>query len=116
MLDLINVIIVLLIANAIVHLLSFNALNIQKAANRWTVFAFAIINLLLVFFLKMGYPWARYLAIIFPLIGGIGLLTQLSKSTSPKWMDYTILLLDALIIVLLIYTLLAIGVANEPQH
>ena len=111
-----NTLVILLVANAVVHLLSFNALNMSKDKNRWAVFAFAIINAVLVILIKAGFPWARYLALLFPLIGGIALLTQLSKSNSPRWMDYTILLLDALIIVLILYSLLFIGVTNEPPH
>lgn len=88
----------LLLANAVLHVISYFELEHQQSNQRWGALAFVLINALLAALFTRSLIWARYLAIVFPLIGGIGLLTQLKSSKIPKWINYAILIVDAAIV------------------
>jgi len=49
--------------------------------------------------------WLKWTTLIMPLVGGLGLSTQLSKSTNAKWIDYSIIGLDILTVGTMIYIL-----------
>jgi hypothetical protein len=101
-----QIVIYLLFANSVMHIISFIALSRQKAPNRMGVLAFAIINAAVGTLLVQDFSWARWLALIFPAIGFTGLSITIKKSLSPKIVDYTILVLDAAIIILVARKLL----------
>ncbi len=49
--------------------------------------------------------WLKWTTFLMPLVGGLGLSTQLSKSTNAKWIDYSIIGLDILTVGTMIYIL-----------
>jgi hypothetical protein len=100
-----QIVIYLLFANSVMHIVSFIALSRQKASNRMGVLAFAIINAAVGILLIQDFSWARWLALIFPAIGFTGLCITIKKSLSPKIVDYTILGLDAAIIISMVRAL-----------
>lgn len=95
-------IIYLLFANALFHLISFMILLKQKSPDKMGVFAFILINAGIGVLLLMGLIWAKWLALIFPVIGFTGLASTIKKSSVPKLINYAILILDASIVVLVI--------------
>ena len=95
-------IITALIANSIAHIISYLQLNRAKAPNSMGVLAFVFINAIIAILIWQNHSWSKWLALIFPLIGGSGLLiTTITKGTG-KWIDYVILLLDIAIITLVL--------------
>jgi len=95
-------IVYLLLANAIAHIISYVKLKQVKAPNTVGVLAFVFINALIAFLLWQGNNWAKWLVLIFPLIGGLGLLVTTILKNKGTWIDYIILILDALIIFLIL--------------
>jgi len=93
-----TIIISLLVANAIAHIISFLPLNKVKSPDRYGVLAFVFINAIIAILLWEGISWAKWLALVFPAVGGIGLfITTLAKGNG-TWIDYIILVLDILLI------------------
>jgi len=87
-------IIALLLANAIAHIISFQKLRKVKAPNAMGVLAFAFINLIIALLLWQELGWAKWLALAFPAIGGLGLCTTTIFKGKGTWIDYIILILD----------------------
>ena len=88
----------LLLVNAVLHVIAFFELEHKRSNRRWGALAFAMINTLLAVFFTKSLSWARYLAIFFPLIGALGLTVELKASQNPRWLNFSMLLLDALIV------------------
>lgn len=105
--NLYQIIITCLVLNAIMHVVSFYYLNKQQENSRWGVFAFVLINIIIALLLQMNISWAIYLAIVFPVIGGIGLMATLKASKAPLWVDLSILGLDLTLIMCSLYLLFA---------
>lgn len=99
-------IIYLLIANAIAHIISFVKLKKTNAPNAMGVLAFAFINAMIAFSLWQGFTWVKWLALAFPLIGGLGLLLTTILKKKGTWIDYIILTLDILIVTLMLKNLI----------
>jgi len=97
--------IVLLFCNAAAHVVSAVALRQRNAATSdiGGVAAFALINAAIGAAIWAGQSWAEWLAIAFPTIGAIGLLTTWRESKAPRWVNIAILALDiALITIFLV--------------
>jgi len=92
----------LLIANAIAHIISFVRLNKINSPDKNGVLAFVFINAIVAVLLWQGIDWAKYLALIFPLLGGLGLLFTNILKGKGTWIDYLILALDVALVVLII--------------
>ena len=89
---------ILLFLNAIAHIIAFLKLNREQSPNRWGVLAFVFIDAILGVMLFTGPDWAQYLAIIFPALGGIALMTQIMRGEPADWIDYSIIALDVLVV------------------
>lgn len=92
----------LLIANAVAHIVSFVKLNQVKAPNAMGVLAFVFINAGIAALLWQGFAWAKWLALAFPFIGGLGLLFTTILKKKGTWIDYIILVLDIFIVALVL--------------
>lgn len=92
----------LLIANAVAHIVSFVKLNPVKAPNAMGVLVFVFINAGIAALLWQGFTWAKWLALAFPLIGGLGLLFTTILKKKGTWIDYIILVLDIFIVALVL--------------
>ena len=88
----------LFIANAVAHIISYQMLRQTKAPNASGVFAFVFINTIIAILLWLNLEWVKWLAIIFPSIGGLGLLTTTILKGKGTWIDYVILILDIAIV------------------
>jgi len=91
-------IISLFIANAAAHIISYQKLKQVKAPNAMGVLAFVFINALIAVFLWQSLEWAKWLALIFPTVGGLGLLMTTILKRKGTWIDYVILILDIAIV------------------
>lgn len=99
-------IIYLLIANAIAHIISFVKLKKINAPNTMGVLLFVFINAAIAVLLLLGFAWAKWLALAFPLIGGLGLLLTTILKKKGTWIDYIILMLDIFIVTLILKNLI----------
>ena len=99
--------VILLIANALAHVLQYLRMRAESAPSQEQagVLAFAIINGLIALFLGLNLSWAEYLALAFPLIGGVGLSLNLRNSGGSKALSYLILALDAALVIIFTYLL-----------
>ncbi|WP_044213108.1 hypothetical protein [Flammeovirga sp. OC4] len=88
----------MLVANAIAHIISFQKLRKAKAPNSAGVMAFVFINAIIAILLLQNVDWAKWLALIFPSLGGFGLLITTIIKGKGTWIDYIILLLDSTIV------------------
>jgi len=93
-----EVIIGLLVANAIAHVVSFKKLKDANDNSANGVAAFVVINLALAVILGLGFAWAKWPVLLFPLIGGLGLLLTTIIKGKGTWIDYVILILDIAIV------------------
>jgi len=88
------VIVVLLVVNAILNIIQ----PFREGFNKATipVFVWGLLLLVLAFFWFKPpiYHWVRWVTLILPLVGGLGLFLQLKQSVNPKWIDYSIIGLD----------------------
>jgi len=98
-----SIIISVLIANAIAHIISFQKLRKAEAPNSMGVLAFVFLNFIIAFLLWQGIAWAKWLALIFPATGGLGLLVTTILKSKGTWIDYVILVLDIVIVGLVLY-------------
>lgn len=89
---------IFLLANAVLHLVSFNILNKRGDANKRPVLIFALINALLAIFMSKGQSWAYFPALIFPMVGLLGLAFQMKNGADKSWVNLSILGLDVAII------------------
>ena len=91
-------IIALFIANVLAHIISFLRLRKVKAPNATGVLAFVFINATIVLLFWQGLTWAKWLALIFPTVGGLALLFGNILKGKETWIDYLILALDIVIV------------------
>lgn len=99
-------IISLLLANAVAHIVSYLKLRKVKAPNATGVLAFVFINALIAILIWQGLAWAKWLALIFPAVGGLALLFTTILRGKGTWIDYVILILDIIIISLVLIHLI----------
>jgi len=99
-------IILALIANSIAHIISFIQLNKVQDPNSKGVLVFVFVNAIIALLLWQQFDWAKWLALIFPLLGGLALLIGLIAKGKAKWIDYVIIILDISVICLVILNLL----------
>ena len=99
--------ILLLIANAVAHLVQGMRLRQEGADAAQTngVLAFVAINGIIALLLIFNLGWARYLALIFPLVGGAGLAINFRNSGGSKAISMFILLLDLALVLIFAYVL-----------
>jgi len=93
-----KIIIILLILNAIAHIFSFRKLKAENSSNANGVAGFIFINAVLALILGLGFSWAKFPVLIFPAIGALGLLFTTIFKGEGTLIDFTILILDILII------------------
>lgn len=96
----------LFIANAIAHVISFVKLYRIESPQAIGVLIFGFINIMISYLLWQQFSWAMWLALIFPLVGGTGLLLSTILKTKGTWIDYLILVLDLCIITIVLATFL----------
>jgi len=97
-----NIIILLLILNAIAHVFSYIKLNKQKDPGATGVLAFVFINAIVAALFYIGYDWSKWLVLAFPAIGGLGLfITSLMKGKGTL-IDYIIFALDVALVALIL--------------
>ncbi len=102
--DLTEIGIYLLLANVIAHIIQFVFLNRINSSERWGVLLFAFINAGLAYLLyQYTFFWTPFLAVLFPMLGMLGLAAALKNSAGNKWISYLILLLDMGIVILFSY-------------
>ena len=95
-------IILLFVANSILHSVSYLKLKQAKASNATGVLVFVFINVIIAFLLWQVMYWAKWLALIFTALGALGLLFTTIFKGKGTWIDYLILILDVVIVVLTI--------------
>jgi len=93
-----TLLIVALLGNAIAHIISYLRLRQVKSPGATGVLVFVFINALIALFLWQDLSWTKWFALIFPTIGGVGLLTTTILKGKGAWIDYVILILDIVII------------------
>jgi len=98
-----NLIIIGLVANAIAHVISYLKLRKSKSPNAVGVLAFVFINAIIAVLLWQGVSWAIWLALAFPLIGGLALLFTTIIPGKGGWIDYLILLFDIATLVFVLF-------------
>ena len=91
-------IIAALIANAVAHIISFRKLKQAEDSNATGVLAFVFINAIIAVLIWQEFAWAKWLALIFPVVGGTALLITTILRGKGTWIDYLILILDIVII------------------
>ena len=91
-----------LIANAAAHVISFIRLNQVKAPSRMGVLAFVFINAAIALLFWQNISWAKWPALVFPAIGGLGLLLSTIIRGKGTLIDYIIFLLDVVIVFLVL--------------
>lgn len=101
-----KIIVIALIANTITHIVSYIQLSKVKAPNAMGVLAFVFINAIIALLIWQGFAWSKWLAVIFPLIGGTALfITSIAKGNG-QWVDYVIFALDMAIVALALIIIL----------
>lgn len=93
----------LFMLNAFLHVLSFNYLNRIDDPTKMGVLAFVFINLIIAALIYFGIEWAKYPALIFPLIGGIALFTTTMIPKKGRPVDYAILGVDVVTIIVVLF-------------
>ncbi len=88
----------LFVINAIAHTISYLKLRQIKALNKTSVLIFVFINTLIAILLWQRLDWAKWTALIFPIAGGLGLLTTTILKGKGTWIDIIILILDIVIV------------------
>lgn len=88
----------LFIANAVAHIISYVKPQQAKAPNVMGVLAFVFINAIIALLLWQNMDWAKWPALIFPSVGGLGLLGTTIIQGKGTWIDYVILVLDIVVI------------------
>jgi len=91
-------IILLFVSNAVAHIFSFLKLNQTKSTDRFGVLVFVFLNAIIACLLYLNISWIKWLALIVPIIGGMGLLLTTIIKGKGSLIDYIILILDILII------------------
>lgn len=106
--DLLSVLPYVFFANAFAHIISFLMLRSKKVSNFYVagVFAFIFINLGIGILLmqNIGWPWAKYLALIFPAMGGTALSSQMiTKKAEGNFLNYFMVFLDVISVAAMVY-------------
>jgi len=101
------VIAVLFVLNAVAHVVSYRQLSARSAPNSGGVLAFAVINAVLAVLVGIDVSWAKWPALVFPALGGMGLLATTIAPRKGTPIDFTILGLDIVTVVLVIVGLIA---------
>lgn len=95
-------IIIAFIANSVLHIISFLNLKKSKSPNATGVLVFVFINAIIAYLLWKDIEWAKWVAVIFPILGGIGLLMTTIMKGKGQWVDYLIFILDIVIVYLVL--------------
>jgi hypothetical protein len=93
-----NILIGLFIASAVAHIISYQKLRQVKAPHALGVLAFVFINFIIAFLLWQEFDWSKWLALIFPAVGGLGLLATTILKGKATRIDYVILIFDIAIV------------------
>jgi len=95
-------IIFLFAANSIAHWFSYGSLKAKNDPGATGVLGFVFINLIIAILLSFEFDWAKWPALIFPLIGGMGLLITTILKGKGTFIDYLIFVLDVITIFLVL--------------
>jgi hypothetical protein len=93
-----TILIILFVINAVAHIISYRKLKATNAPNTLGVLGFIFINIVLALLFWQDVSWAKWLGLIFPAIGGLGLFFSTLIKGRGTWIDCFILILDILII------------------
>ena len=94
----------LLGANALLHIIQgflygFNSATIP-------VVIWGLVLAVLAFLWRKPAPtWLKWVTLLMPLTGGIGLASGIIPSTNPMWLDYSIIGLDLVTVLVMVYGL-----------
>jgi len=108
-------IIILFVLNAVAHIISHKKLKAADSTLSNGVLAFVFINGIIALLLLLGINWVNWLAIIFPLIGGLALLFTTILKGKGTLIDYIILILDVWIIILLYFKMFVVICFDKPS-
>ena len=97
-----TLLVALFVANATAHFVSYLKLRQNKAPNALGVLAFVFINAIIAVILWQELNWGEWLALVFPAIGGLGLLLTTILKGKGTWIDYIIFVLDIMTVTLVV--------------
>ena len=97
---------VALFLSAFLHVIQYRQLSKYKLPGSSSVRAFVLIKLVLALMIWQDYKWGAHFAILFPAVDFIGLLKGLPDSGTSKYLDYTQLVLNAIVFAIAAYALL----------
>lgn len=95
----VTLLISLCILNTLAHLVAFKQLSKAKDPSKIGVLIFAFINTSLALLFSYRIEWAKWPALIFPLLGGSLLVFTTILKGKGTWIEYVLLLLDIGIII-----------------
>lgn len=106
--DLLSLLPYVFFVNAFAHIISFLTLRSKKESFFFIagVFAFIFINLRIGILLmkNIGWSWAKYLAFIFPAMGGMALSSQMiTKKAEGNFLNYFMVFLDVISVATMVY-------------
>ncbi len=90
----------------ILHIFQYSHLQRQKSSLTSGVLVFMIIYALLGILMLQSISWIKYLALVIPLFGGISLIFTLKRFMLPKWINFSILIIDFSIVAAIIFGLM----------
>ena len=82
----------------VLHIFQFSHLRRQKSPLTNGVFVFMIIYALLGILILQPVSWIKYMALAISLFGGISLIFTLKRFVLPKWINFSILIVDFAIV------------------
>jgi|GEM_PF-3262135 len=93
----------LLLVNAILHLMQGPLFGFNQNTTPVFIWGIGLVGLAVMWFSPPVATWVNWVTLIAPLIGGIGLASGIMPSTNPKWLDYSIIVLDIVTVALVAY-------------
>ncbi len=93
-------------SNAAAHVGSYRQLVANDRPNRTGVLVFVVINAALAVLVGLDLAWVKWLALIFPLLGGLGLSAATIVPGEGTPIDFVILGLDMVIVAVVLFGLI----------
>jgi len=85
----------LFFVNAFAHIISYLIIKKNNSSGAASVLSYAVINASIAALILLNVEWVKWPALILPAIGALGLLATCVKNKGGNWIDYVILILDA---------------------
>jgi len=98
------IIAILLLINALLHIIQGFLYGFNKKTIPVVIWGI-VLGVLAYLWLSPVSKLVKWVTLIMPSLGAIILSTQIEKSTNAKWIDYGIIILDALTVGIMIYLL-----------